>query len=743
MAGLHQESENDAALAQAVVDGINQQITKAVTEALGKQRQQFTDEKDRIQSLEAKVLELNTCLAGVRSQHNAVSKCLTSLLDNSTRNVGSASENRAAEHQKTVSHSEYLAVCEKASILQAELSDSIERNKLEASARVYLMAKLRAAKTTAREWIDYHERWVAKHSKDKHSKPGKLLNADGPTTTPRGTPRSSLIETPRAPSPGIESFEAIFQQNHDLPESGPVDFAMDDLPEDDMLQDQSARSKNTQVLVSRTQELLGDAREGSPILNVADPSVPESRVSPANFPPRTNDPSSETAIGSESRVGDTSVEIHRNKPSKDDQLASSSVLKVAIPNATENLIDSAGKAAQTMPPPVSSGSSSDLVFVSERPTKRRKGVRESDPGVRVKQEPSSFVDNAHVLGRKDTLDLDEVNRSTMTPRKRKAAQQVFMATDQPRQQGRPLRHERSISEGHEPQNLEPTPRALRPLQSRATRKEPAVRSAEPKAPLPATIKAAPNKYGYQAKPKRLTNGQNTRLFAAPEYQGNHAQRGHKVQTKVGIEKPSTWLDTPRRGKENIDPALETRQTRNNESRLRDKPLAMLQLGDFRLNRHVDHSKLATPYQRSCLPGCTDARCCGPAMREQAGLIKPTLQRPPFPNSPEDADLSDDEYLMKWFLGQQWDRREVQMLDQEERDKILLDARTKLTAERYGKHRTEDTRRMTPPGFWDMSFPSTQKIQDLNKEAQLMDENIVRERYEDALRGGGRWMFRDE
>jgi len=50
---------------------------------------------------------------------------------------------------------------------------------------------------------------------------------------------------------------------------------------------------------------------------------------------------------------------------------------------------------------------------------------------------------------------------------------------------------------------------------------------------------------------------------------------------------------------------------------------------------------------------------------------------------------------------------------------------------------------SPPGFWNADFPSTQEMEAEREEAAKREKQTVQDRYREAMRPGGRWLFRDE
>lgn len=172
--------------------------------------------------------------------------------------------------------------------------------------------------------------------------------------------------------------------------------------------------------------------------------------------------------------------------------------------------------------------------------------------------------------------------------------------------------------------------------------------------------------------------------------------------------------------------------------LRARPLQRLNLDDFKVNPKYSGS-LGFAYRESvrkreekkCLPGCTKEECCGAIRRFIAagGL-------------PQDTSLTDDELTLQGYLGSAY-AASIHKATAEERQNMLIEARAKAFADRHGKHRERFQRNKSPPGFWRAEMPSTQEMEEDRAEANKMDRQKVEERWRDAMRGGGRYMFRDE
>lgn len=172
------------------------------------------------------------------------------------------------------------------------------------------------------------------------------------------------------------------------------------------------------------------------------------------------------------------------------------------------------------------------------------------------------------------------------------------------------------------------------------------------------------------------------------------------------------------------------------STLRSRPLSSLRREDFKPNPLANSGHdfafsevVRNRADRSCLPGCTAPQCCGPYFR--------ALARAQRHASTPEQDLK----LMEDYLGDEaWTLRKMTDLD---RESVWLEAKTRELANRYGRHRERFDRAQSPPGFWRTDFPSTQEIAQEKAEAAARERDTVEQRYREAMRPGGRWVFRDE
>ena len=193
-----------------------------------------------------------------------------------------------------------------------------------------------------------------------------------------------------------------------------------------------------------------------------------------------------------------------------------------------------------------------------------------------------------------------------------------------------------------------------------------------------------------------------------------------------------------------DPSPDTRSTlrkappsKLQPTPLRNKPKSELGISDFKPNpafnsgySYAFAETIRKRADRACLPGCTRPECCGSTFR--------TLAAAAGPLSP-----SEEENLLEEYLGDAYDSLSLTQMMPEERKELVLQARTRQMAKQHGRHRQAYERHTTPPGFWRIDFPTTQEDMEDKKQAAEQERRLVEERWMEAMRKGGRWMFRDE
>ncbi|EAA28629.1 SAE2-domain-containing protein [Neurospora crassa] len=175
--------------------------------------------------------------------------------------------------------------------------------------------------------------------------------------------------------------------------------------------------------------------------------------------------------------------------------------------------------------------------------------------------------------------------------------------------------------------------------------------------------------------------------------------------------------------------------------LRERAVSELRLEDFKVNPKANNGYtyafdevVRGRAERAKLEGCTDPNCCGRTARI---LAESEL------NSGGSAHLlkSENIALMEDYLGPECYRLGTMTMD--EKREVWLKAKTIAVANSFGKHRHQFERRRSPPGYWDPDFPGTQEDQERREEANRRERETIEKRWREAMRGNGKWLFRDE
>jgi hypothetical protein len=169
---------------------------------------------------------------------------------------------------------------------------------------------------------------------------------------------------------------------------------------------------------------------------------------------------------------------------------------------------------------------------------------------------------------------------------------------------------------------------------------------------------------------------------------------------------------------------------------------MLGVHDFKINPEYNNGYdyaftdvVRKQAARRCLPGCTKPECCGNIFRALATAARD-------PNKPVTASQEEAETtLLKEFLGD--NANKIRNMTRAERNEALLQAKTRELANKHGKHRHAYERRRSPPGFWRIDFPSTQEEREDRQKLEQFERDVVAQRYNEAVRPGGAYLFRDE
>ncbi|KAI1207264.1 SAE2-domain-containing protein [Annulohypoxylon truncatum] len=174
----------------------------------------------------------------------------------------------------------------------------------------------------------------------------------------------------------------------------------------------------------------------------------------------------------------------------------------------------------------------------------------------------------------------------------------------------------------------------------------------------------------------------------------------------------------------------------NATPLRERPKSQLGINDFKINPNANEGYdfaftdvVRNKNERASLAGCVQEGCCGQTFRLQA-----RVQR-------GQTSPSDFQALLEKYLGD--DAWKLSTMAKPEKEELWLDAKTQELANEHGKHRHRFHRAASPVGYWRTDFPSTQEELRDKEEAAKMARQTVEERYREAMRPGGRWLFRDE
>ncbi|KAK3325762.1 DNA repair protein endonuclease SAE2/CtIP C-terminus-domain-containing protein [Apodospora peruviana] len=224
-----------------------------------------------------------------------------------------------------------------------------------------------------------------------------------------------------------------------------------------------------------------------------------------------------------------------------------------------------------------------------------------------------------------------------------------------------------------------------------------------------------------------------------------ASGGHRSETRepdiTEAPRPEKFIQTPA-GRSRAPNVLHGSSKRTPRfTALREQPLAELRLEDFKINpksnnghKYAFDEVVRNKADRAELAGCTDPNCCGKVF---GGIAKSELTAggAGFLKKVENIKLLED------FLGHEAYRLAV--MTGEEKQEVWLQAKTQDLANRMGRHRHRFARRPSPPGYWNPDFPTTQEIVMRKDEGEKMERKQVEERWREAMRGGGRWLFQDE
>lgn len=174
---------------------------------------------------------------------------------------------------------------------------------------------------------------------------------------------------------------------------------------------------------------------------------------------------------------------------------------------------------------------------------------------------------------------------------------------------------------------------------------------------------------------------------------------------------------------------------------RSLPLNRLNLGHFKINSARNEgldfaydAVVRKKNDRKCISGCTRPGCCGDRFRAMARLGG-------FPANATSMQPEEDQRILEEYVGE--DRHLLDGLSGHDRDNLLVEARARILANQYGRHRHIHQRAQSPPGFWRTDMPDSQEIESDREAAQRLEREKVEERYREAMRPGGLWTWADE
>lgn len=178
-----------------------------------------------------------------------------------------------------------------------------------------------------------------------------------------------------------------------------------------------------------------------------------------------------------------------------------------------------------------------------------------------------------------------------------------------------------------------------------------------------------------------------------------------------------------------------------EEPYRSLPLHRLNLEHFKINparnQGLDYAYDAVVRNkddRKCISGCTRPGCCGDRFRAMARLGG-------LPANALAEQTKEDQRILEEYVGE--DRHLLNGLSAQGRETLLMEARARVLANLYGRHRHNHQRARTPPGFWRTEMPDTQEVETDREAAQRQEREKVEQRYREAMRPGGLWTWADE
>jgi len=186
-----------------------------------------------------------------------------------------------------------------------------------------------------------------------------------------------------------------------------------------------------------------------------------------------------------------------------------------------------------------------------------------------------------------------------------------------------------------------------------------------------------------------------------------------------------------------------------KGRLRDRPVHQLHSDDFKINPAANHG-LDFAYSeivrkrdlRKCLSNCTKPECCGDKFNKVVRIGGFGL---PQHGGLWESSLVDEQEANIRLIGEHFrlNAKQIKKLPGKEQNRLADKAKADRFANEYGKHRHIHERPPSPPGYWRTEMPTTQELEVDRELAKKEERRKMEGRYSEAMREGGRWMFRDE
>ncbi|KAF2118977.1 DNA repair protein endonuclease SAE2/CtIP C-terminus-domain-containing protein [Lophiotrema nucula] len=241
-----------------------------------------------------------------------------------------------------------------------------------------------------------------------------------------------------------------------------------------------------------------------------------------------------------------------------------------------------------------------------------------------------------------------------------------------------------------------------------------------------------------AKPVQGTASSNTKSTGQlPTPPSTNVRSKDTPSSRPGLRKEQPTASWPKPKASASSDTVSSLRRRAKEPLLRTKRPSELKISDFRANpaynggySYAFTETVRKRADRACLPGCTRPECCGSTFRTLALTAAP-------------LSSSQEEELLEDYLGDAYDTMHLTQMSSNERRELVLQARTRELATKHGRHRQAYERHTTPPGFWRVDFPTTQETEEDRQKAEQMERKMVEDRWIEAMRKNGKWIFRDE